>query len=181
MILESLAKCWRLATLARFAILACGGRRLYILGMAKSGDSGAPRPAFGLLPDLIGYHLRRAQSAVFQDFAATMGGAGITPGQFGVLALIEANSGLSQTRLAQILGIDRSTLVAVIDKLEHQGLVERAARPNDRRSHALRLSDVGKARYQAWAQQVRRHERRIAKRLSPQERKTLIRLLQRIG
>jgi DNA-binding MarR family transcriptional regulator len=140
-----------------------------------------PPPAFGLLLDLLGYHLRRAQSAVFQDFAASMNGAELTPGQFGVLALIEANAGLSQTRLAQILGIDRSTLVGVIDKLERQGLVERAARPNDRRSHALKLSRGGEARFQNLARLVRRHESRIARRLSPRERDTLIALLQRIG
>ena len=110
-----------------------------------------------------------------------MNGANLTPGQFGVLALIEANAGLSQTRLAEILGIDRSTLVAVIDKLEHQGLVERAARPNDRRSHALKLSDEGASRFAALAKLVKKHEMRIARRLSARERATLIDLLQRIG
>jgi DNA-binding MarR family transcriptional regulator len=139
------------------------------------------RADFGFLPDLLGYHLRRAQSAVFQDFAATMNGADVTPGQFGVLALIEANTGLSQTRLAEILGIDRSTLVAVIDKLERQGLVERAARPNDRRSHALRLSRHGQSRFVSLAGMVKKHETRIARRLSARERETLIDLLQRIG
>lgn len=140
-----------------------------------------PAAAFGFLPDLIGYHLRRAQSAVFQDFAASMNGTDITPGQFGVLALIEANSGLSQTKLAQILGIDRSTLVGVLDKLERQQLIERAARPNDRRSHALRLSPHGKTRFAALARRVRQHEARIAHGLSARERATLIELLQRIG
>lgn len=140
-----------------------------------------PSAAFGFLPDLIGYHLRRAQSAVFQDFAASMNGTDITPGQFGVLALIEANSGLSQTKLAQILGIDRSTLVGVLDKLERQALIERAARPNDRRSHALQLSAAGKARFAALARRVRQHEARIARGLSARERATLIELLQRIG
>jgi DNA-binding MarR family transcriptional regulator len=150
--------------------------------MAKTRSAQASQPAaFGFLPDLLGYQLRRAQSAVFQDFAASMSGENITPGQFGVLALIEANAGLSQTRLAQILGIDRSTLVAVIDKLEHQGFVERAARPNDRRSHALKLSRRGQARFQVLARLVRRHEARIARQLSPHERATLIELLQRIG
>ncbi len=139
------------------------------------------RADFGFLPDLLGYHLRRAQSAVFQDFAATMNGANVTPGQFGVLALIEANAGLSQTRLAGILGIDRSTLVAVIDKLERHGLVERAARPNDRRSHALKLSRQGQSRFASLARRVKKHETRIARRLSARDREMLIELLQRIG
>lgn len=158
-------------------------RKLYRAAMPKARPdrTAAPPAAYGLLPDLLGYHLRRAQSAVFQDFAATINGADITPGQFGVLALIDANSGLSQTRLAGILGIDRSTLVAVLDKLERQGLVERAARPNDRRSHALKLSREGAKRFAALAQQVRRHETRIARQLSPRQRATLIALLQRIG
>lgn len=157
-------------------------RKLYRAAMPKARpDRTAPTAAYGLLPDLLGYHLRRAQSAVFQDFAATMNGADITPGQFGVLALIDANSGLSQTRLAGILGIDRSTLVAVLDKLECQGLVERATRPNDRRSHALKLSREGAKRFASLARQVRRHEARIARQLSPRERATLIALLQRIG
>ena len=139
------------------------------------------RADFGMLPDLLGYHLRRAQSAVFQDFAASIDGANVTPGQFGVLALIEANSGLSQTQLAEILGIDRSTLVAVIDKLERQGLVERAARPNDRRSHALKLSRQGQSRFEALARLVKKHEACMARRLSSRERETLIELLERIG
>lgn len=149
---------------------------------AKAETQKVPTEAdFGLLPDILGYHLRRAQSAVFQDFAATMNGANVTPGQFGVLALIEANAGLSQTRLAEILGIDRSTLVAVIDKLEGQGLVERAARPNDRRSHALKLSREGQSHFESLAKLVKKHEARIARQLSARERQTLIALLQRIG
>ena len=151
------------------------------MAKAKRAKGDAQEADFGLLPDILGYHLRRAQSAVFQDFAASLNGADVTPGQFGVLALIEANAGLSQTRLAEILGIDRSTVVAVIDKLERQGLVERAARPNDRRSHALKLSRQGQTRFEALAQRVRKHEAHIARRLSARERRTLIELLQRIG
>ena len=150
--------------------------------MAKErARSNKSAPAFGLLPDLIGYHLRRAQLAVFQDFDTAIGGAGITPGQFGFLALIDANPGLSQTRLGEILGIDRSTVVGVIDKLETRGLVERAPHPKDRRAHALQLSAAGAKRFNELARRVRSHENRIARRLSAPERVLLIGLLQRIG
>jgi DNA-binding MarR family transcriptional regulator len=76
-----------------------------------------------LLPGLIGYNLRKAQTAVFQDFSRSLQDCNITPGQFGVLVLIQANAGLNQTSLGRALGIDRSTVVAVIDKLEGRGLV----------------------------------------------------------
>lgn len=147
----------------------------------KRVPSNKGAPAYGLLPDLIGYHLRRAQLAVYQDFSTAMDGAELTPGQFGVLALIDANPGLSQTRLGEILGIDRSTVVGVIDKLETRGLVERAAHPQDRRAHALQLSPAGVKRFNELARRVRGHENRIARRLTAAERALLIGLLQRVG
>ena len=100
---------------------------------------------YGLLPSLIGYNLRKSQIAVFQDFAATVGAEDITPGQFGVLTLIQSNEGLNQSELGEAMGVDRSTVVAVIDRLEQRGLVHRMPAPNDRRSYALRLSVAGAA------------------------------------
>lgn len=153
---------------------------LHAMTKLRAASSKNPT-ASGLLPDLIGYHLRRAQLAVFQEVSAAMDGAELTPGQFGVLALIDANPGLSQTKLGEILGIDRSTVVGVIDKLEARGLVERAAHPKDRRAHALQLSPGGTKRFSELARRVRSHENRIAKRLSAPERALLIGLLRRIG
>ena len=59
----------------------------------------------GLLPSLLGYVLRRAQSAVFDDFANTFAKAGeaLTPGEFGLLVLVDRNAGLSQMALARAL------------------------------------------------------------------------------
>ncbi len=144
----------------------------------KPGGNGVE---LGLLKSLLGYHLRRAQVAVFQHFAQTMGEADITPGQFGVLSVIAGNAGLSQTQLGNALGIDRSTVVAVIDRLEARGLVMRAASPNDRRSHALRLSQSGLQLVQRLEAMVRAHERHIARELSAEDQRLLIRLLDRIA
>src|SRR5438876_1698156 len=93
----------------------------------------------GILPELLGYQLRRTQIAVFQNFSRAMESLDVTPGRFGVLEVIAANSGLSQSELGALLGIDRSTIVGVIDRLERDGLVRRLPAPNDRRSHALKL------------------------------------------
>lgn len=146
----------------------------------------SPNPAgdsydFDLLPGLIGYNLRRAQTAVFQDFSKSLKDCNITPGQFGVLVVIQANSGLNQTRLGNALGIDRSTVVAVIDRLEKRGLVERAPAPTDRRSYALRLSDQGDALLRRARGLVEAHEKRIARDLSPTEQKQLNTLLSRLS
>jgi DNA-binding MarR family transcriptional regulator len=135
----------------------------------------------GMLPSLLGYQLRRAQIAVFQNFARAMADFDITPGRFGVLEVIAANGGLSQSELGAILGIDRSTVVAVIDRLEADGLVRRMKAPNDRRSHALQLSEKGAVTLAILEKRVAAHERDIGGALSAAERKTLLALLARIA
>lgn len=157
--------------------------------MTKSdpaGSSGTRRGrdaeiSYGVLPTLIGYNLRRAQLKVFQNFQSRMAPFDVTPGQFGVLTLISENAGLSQSDLGAALGIDRSTMVAVIDRLESRGLVVRAPSPNDRRSYALQLSDHGKQTLADIMPELHRHESAIAAALSKSEQATLISLLRRIG
>jgi len=135
----------------------------------------------GLLPDLVGYNLRKAQIAVFQNFQASVVPHDITPGQFGVLILIHENSGLSQSELGNAVGIDRSTMVAVIDRLESRGLVVRAPSPKDRRSYALRLSPEGESLLDNLLPRIRAHEKAMTKDLTKQEVQTLIALLGKIA
>lgn len=143
-------------------------------------DAGAPLSR-GILPTLLGYHLRRAQSAVFRHFAGAVGAAeDITPGLFGMLQVIAANPGLCQSRLAEAMGVDRSTIVAVLHALEGRGLVERRAAPEDRRSHALHLTREGRAALARMERLVLRHEEEVAAGLSAAERRTLMRLLARL-
>jgi DNA-binding MarR family transcriptional regulator len=134
----------------------------------------------GPLPGLLGYQLRLAQLAVFRDFERAAGGLGVSPGRFGLLALVEANPGVSQTRLAHAVGLDRSTMVAVLDQLEDRRLVERRAGP-DRRTNGLWLTREGKRLVARLKRRITEHEARIAGRLSAKERATLFALLRRLG
>lgn len=150
---------------------------------ARSGsEAGPPEPAvdLGLLRDLIGYHVRLAQMAIFADFDRALGDLQLSPGLFGLLVVIEANPGLRQSQLAEAARLDRSTLVPALDKLEARGLVERRPAPDDRRSNGLFLNTAGHDALQAAKRAVREHERRIARDLSSAERTQLIDLLQRI-
>lgn len=135
----------------------------------------------GRLDNLLGYALRRAQLRAFQDFAETMAAYQLSPGQLGLLLLIEANPGLNQSTLAKAMGLDRSTIVAVIDQLEERGLVRRTVSPDDRRSYALLLTDSGIAFLDEIAPELEAHEGRIAADLSAAERQDLIGLLKRIN
>lgn len=136
----------------------------------------------GVLPTLLGYVLRRTQSAVFADFAATFqaAGAALTPGEFGLLVLVARNTGLSQMALARALGIDRSTLVPILDRLQGRGLLVRRRSPTDGRTHALMLTPSGNKALGRFTTLVRRHEKRIGSGLSTAETRTLIGLLEKV-
>lgn len=116
---------------------------------------------FGPLDERLGYILRRAQLAIFEDFIATCRAHDIRPGQYSILTVIERNRGLSQTKVAGALGIKRPNFVAMIDAFEARGLVRRVATPNDRRSHALFLTDNGKALMRKLHKAAAQHEMRI--------------------
>lgn len=132
------------------------------------------------IQSIIGYALRRAQVALYQDYARTVGDLGVRPAGYAALSLIVANPGLSQGVLSQAMGIDRSGAVALIDELESQGLAMRVRSPSDRRSYALMPTPAGQARFAELRERVHDSDARITGRLSVQERKTLIGLLRRI-
>jgi DNA-binding MarR family transcriptional regulator len=132
----------------------------------------------GPLPGLLGYRLRLAQQAVFRDFAATV--SELPPGRVGILLLIEANPGVTQSRLAHAVGLDRSTLVGVLHALEAGGFVERR-RGVDRRTNGLWLTRNGRTLVASLRRRIRGHERRVAARLTASERGQLLGLLEKLA
>lgn len=142
----------------------------------KRAEPKALRP--GVLPRLIGYRLRLAQQAVFTDFADSV--RGLSPGRLGILLLIDANPGLTQSRLAEAVRRDRSTMVAVLDELEARGLIARR-RGEDRRTNGLWLTRSGRTFLTAAMRRVYAHERRLSARLSAKERVQLFALLDRLA
>lgn len=140
-----------------------------------------PEVDHGLLPGLLGYNLRRAQTAVYQSFQSAIAPYDISPGQFGVLVLISENPGLSQSELGNAMGIDRSTMVAVIDRLESRNYVVRTPSPYDRRSYALQLSEEGQKVIKKIVPMIQDHEAAISKDLSKAELSQLIESLGKIA
>ena len=98
---------------------------------------------FGVLRELMGYALRRAQIAIYEDFFATVADLDITPPMFSSMVLIRNNPGLSQSRLGRVVGIARSGTMALVDRLERAGYVERRPTPGDRRVNQLALTPHG--------------------------------------
>jgi len=134
----------------------------------------------GPLEDILGYHLRRAQSANFQLFDKNLSDHNISPGQFGLLCKIANNPGISQTALARAEGIERSTLGEIIDRFEARKLVERRRHPTDRRVYALHLTRKGKKFLSQITPEVIASESELTRKLTKQELKTLLTLIKKL-
>jgi DNA-binding MarR family transcriptional regulator len=143
----------------------------------------SPRKAveMGALEGLIGFHLRVAQIQVFRDFERGLAELGVTPASFSVLEVLSANPGLTQSRLAHAVHLDRSSVVPLLDKLEDRGFIRRRASTTDRRNNHIDLTATGQNLLAEAMARVLEHEQRIAGRLSAGEKKELIALLGRIG
>lgn len=135
----------------------------------------------GKLSNLLGFHLRIAQLVVFKNFEETIDASRISPGVFGILEIIGKNPGLVQSRLAEALHLDRSSLVPVLNKLQNRALVMRHPNEHDRRCNGLWLTKKGEHLRIEAGKLVDEHEAQITEYLGASERTDLIQLLQKIN
>lgn len=140
-----------------------------------------PGVDYGVLDDLVGYALRRAQLRIYLDFFQALEPWDITPPRFSAMTLIHNNPGLKLTDLAQAMGIARSGAVQVVRSLEKLGYVQRSDSRTDKRAHCLRLSEDGQAAYAQIQEAIRQHDTRISAGLTVGEQAELRRLLGLLG
>jgi DNA-binding MarR family transcriptional regulator len=122
---------------------------------------------YGVLDGLLGYSLRRAQSALYADFAAATAAFDITPQRFAALVIIDANPGIHQGLLAQAMGIDRSGSLRLIDWLCARKWALRRADASDARRWGVALTALGKRTLVKVSDAVRAHDAACLARLGP--------------
>jgi DNA-binding MarR family transcriptional regulator len=128
----------------------------------------------------LGYLLRRAQLVAYADFIAELAALNLSPGQFGVLTVIDANPGLRQSEVSSALGIQKTNFVAVLNGFERRDIAVRKAAAGDRRSYALHLTAKGKALLRRARAAQARHEARLVARLGERGRAQLLDLLEKL-
>lgn len=134
----------------------------------------------GDLENILGFHLRLANVAVFQDYQLTMAGLALTAKQFAVLELIEANPGASQIDLAHCLRMDKASMMALVNKLEGRNAIERRPSAVDRRRQELFITAEGTVLATTAKKLREAHEARFKERFSAEELVELVSYLQRI-
>ncbi len=106
-----------------------------------------------------------------------LAGHGVALRDYYVLVCIGESGPLSQQRVADRLGLDRSDLVKVLDRLEAAGWVRRERDTEDRRRHVLTLTGPGRTTVGVVEEVSTAVTGELLARLSPGEQETLHRLL----
>ncbi|WP_435174601.1 MarR family winged helix-turn-helix transcriptional regulator [Actinacidiphila sp. bgisy145] len=110
--------------------------------MAENDDDGAAVEE--LLGIRLGYLLKHAQLRLAERAGPALAPFGLDARELAVLALLAAGHPLSQVEAARRLGVDRTTMVALVDVLEGKELVERRRSKKDRRRNVVELTELGK-------------------------------------
>ena len=138
-------------------------------------------PDHGAVNAYTGFLLRKVSAASFKVFSEIVGAHGLHPMHFGMLTIIEAEQPISQHELSRRTGIDPSTMVARMDPLVDQGLVERNRPSADRRSYEIRLTPAGTDLLARLRTEAHEHAEGFFSPLTTAERKQLHALLAKLA
>lgn len=131
--------------------------------------------------DRLGFLLARHGAIADVRMRQALGASGLKH-RAGVVLLYLAESGrMSQRALIEALGVDPSVLVAILNDLERDGLIERRRDPNDRRRHIVEITPAGAAMLARMEEAIATVERELFADLDADELARLHALLSRVA
>jgi len=134
----------------------------------------------GAIDDILGFHIRLAHGAVYRHFMETFADLGLTQKQVSVLWLVDDHPEIAQADIGRRLQIDRATVMAIVNRLQKRGFIERGASKSDKRRQTLHLTQAGHEALVGARACILAHEDWLKSRFSASEVKTLVKLLKRI-
>jgi MarR family transcriptional regulator, transcriptional regulator for hemolysin len=129
------------------------------------------------IAEFAGQLFFRLWRASHTRIAESLQSLGLTPALFGLLNVVGARKGANQQELGAAMGIDRSTMVLLVDELEAKGMAERRPHPSDRRAREVAITLAGSKALRSARQMATHVEDEVLRGLSDAERRELLRLL----
>jgi MarR family transcriptional regulator for hemolysin len=145
----------------------------------QSGDMATHPSADAPVTEFAGQLFFRLWRATHTRTAELLGSVGLTPALFALLNVIGAREGAIQQELGSTLGIDRSTMVSLIDQLESAGLAKRRPSATDRRAREVAITPKGRRLLERARGLIAQVEGEVLAGLTGEQRKQLLALLRR--
>jgi DNA-binding MarR family transcriptional regulator len=106
---------------------------------------------------------------------------GLSMWGYSVLVALDRSAIRTQAALAEAIGADKTRIIAILDELQQNGLIERVADPDDRRARLLAITKEGRRVKEAIQAEIQRGEERWLGTLSTTDRATFLRILQELS
>ena len=136
-------------------------------------------PPEALAEDLC-WLLTRVSALLNAEGTAALREVGITPRQHAVLVTARAGEH-TQTDLARVVGLDKTTLMVTLDELERTGLAERRPLPSDRRARVIAVTPAGDDVLERSEDALRQSNAGVLELLPADERAAFMRSLGRLA
>lgn len=129
------------------------------------------------LRQFTGYAMKRAFNTLRAEVNAVLEPFQLRMVTFSALVTIVDKPGLRQSQLAEILSMERSNIVLIVDELENLELVTRERTADDRRAYALKVTLAGRLLHDRALAAVKQYDKRMTAELTEAERLALFKAL----
>jgi DNA-binding MarR family transcriptional regulator len=139
-----------------------------------------PTPAEPAVQHRLGYLLKHTNLTFAEHSSSALAALQINGRELAVLSVLSTDEPLAQQQAAGRLGIDRTTMVDLVDELEGKALVSRGPDPRDRRRNLVHLTAKGHQVLTDGTLAADEAERQFLTALSPAEQDQFRSMLRRI-
>lgn len=127
----------------------------------------------------LSWLLAQASHVMVTEMTRAFEDMGVAPRGHCVLSAAEAGE-FTQKELADIVGLDKTTMVVTVDELERAGLAERVPSTTDRRARIIRVTPAGRRVVRRGERVVEEIQRDVLATLPEREAKGLMAGLERL-
>ena len=127
----------------------------------------------------IGFKINQTANKINNKFNALLQKYDIAPEQRATLEIIKYEKDVNQTKIAQILGKDKTTISRTLATLEKKGFISKIQ--IDKRTNQIELTPLSQKVLEESSQEVKDFRQNLISNLSENEVQELIRLLEKVA
>lgn len=127
-----------------------------------------------------GFLVRRLHQIHMAIFLNECAAEDVTPIQWGIMTIVTGTPGVGHVEIAEELGLDRSNVANVVDRLTRRGLLKQTVSKIDRRKKTILITEAGRKLMKAFEPKAKRAQRKLLEPLNAKEQQTFMESLSRL-
>ncbi len=148
-----------------------------VIGQNPAHHANAEFDLKSFFPYLVRIYYRAVSASVTDIYASLFG---LTVSEWRTMAVLGPHRALSAGEIVEHSSMDKVNVSRAIGRLRKRGLLKRDIDGEDRRRAVLRLTEQGREMFNALVPKVTQLEEKILEDLTPDERRMLIELMDKI-